>query len=385
VNVPNDDAHRHIYARVKARIDAGATKQTELLNRVNAMVIRDKLVDPKKMVFDGGSAMQLKIGYCVTSHPSEWFDVHRHALSQLCQKVKIPAAIVTELNRFQDGDDKPEWGYQELAQILNTFYANKTFKERGGRGVAFLHRLVGTELRGFLSRRFNRHLASAVLLDAFIDACDRVTAAPIEATITAVKVMLKCYQPFVYEPIPGEYICLGAEWSNSDFGSGRMQVCTTVWRVTSDTYATLDHSISRVHIGSVIEDSDVEMSDETAYKEAEAQASAINDTVCKQLSKDSVENLLYAIEAAHSEDIPWARLRSELSRFMSKKEVDGIKDLLNQGILDLPPVRQLGQEKVANRWWASNAVAWLANKTEDLDRKAELEHQAGALLDIKEE
>jgi hypothetical protein len=385
MNVPSDAAHQHLYQRVKRRLDDGAAKQNELLTKVNAMVIRDKLVAPRSAVFEVHDG-EMKIGYVKGGPPQEWFKIHRHAMSQLAQKVRVAAAHVTECSVSENNEDPPQWGLHHLANTFNTFFTHKKFRERAkDKEVAFLHRLVDNELRGFLSRRFNRHLASAILLDAFIDACDRVSAAPIEANISPVKVFLKCYQPFIYEPVQGEFICLGAEWSNSDFGSGRMQVCTTIWRVTSDTYSTLDHSISKVHIGSIIEESDIEMSEETAHKEAEAQASAINDAVSTQLSPNSTEKVLNAIAAAHAEDIPWAKLKGQLSRFMSKKEVENIKDLLTGDVFDLPPVRKLGPEKVANKWWTSNAIAWLANKTDDTDRRAELEHHAGALLTVQED
>jgi len=150
-----------------------------------------------------------------------------------------------------------------------------------------------------------------------------------------------------------------------------------------DRFTVLDHVISRVHIGSVIEESDIDMSEETSKKEAETQALAIRDSVVGQLSVESVERLLGAVKEAHEAQIPWHQLRGQLSRFLSKKDVESLQELLKEENFDLPEIPKIDGEKVPTKWWASSALSWLANRTDDPEKKLDLQHAAGSYLEVK--
>jgi len=372
--VPNDKENARLYARMKARLEVGEAEQEKLIARVAATVIRDKLVPPSATNFSTNLALgQLLIGY---GKEDKLFSIHKHAFTQLVQKVGVP---VVYANQLRDGGD---WKLDLLSTILNRTYHLTEFNDRGG-APKFLHRIVGTELRGFLSRRFNRHIASAPLLRSFIDTCSVAGAIPLDATASDIKVALKCMLPYIFEPVPGEYVGVGVEWSNSDFGAGRMQVALSLWMPRGDRFTVLDHVISRVHIGSVIEESDIDMSEETSKKEAETQALAIRDSVVGQLSVESVERLLGAVKEAHEAQIPWHQLRGQLSRFLSKKDVESLQELLKEENFDLPEIPKIDGEKVPTKWWASSALSWLANRTDDPEKKLDLQHAAGSYLEVK--
>jgi hypothetical protein len=373
----NDRENLRLYNRVKARVEQGISQQDRLLEKVAAMVIRDKLVAPTAMRFFS-LGDQLRMSYGTKNvGPEGSLTIHKHAITQLAGKVNLP---ITYVNYLQSKTEP--WKMEMLAHILDGSYANTKFPDRAG-NPKFLHRIVGNELRGFLSRRFNRHIASAPLLRSFIESCTQVGAVPFDATVSDIKVALKCLLPHVFEPVKGEYLCVGVEWSNSDFGAGRMQVALSMWMPQGDRFTVLDHVISRVHIGSVIEETDVDISDETARKEAEAQASAIRDSVVGQLSSESVDRLLNAVEMAHTENIPWHSLKGQLSRFLGKKDVETLQSLLEDDVLDLPAVHSVEGVKTPTKWWAAQALSWLANRTEDAEKKLELQHAAGSFLEVK--
>jgi hypothetical protein len=368
--------NERVYARLQSRVAVGVKEQKALIDRVVAMVIRDKLVAPSAMKFD------VVDGHLSLVYPNERCTIHRHALNQLAAKVELPMGYVSKLN---DGPQPDSWTWKRelLAHNLRELYSKTSFYDKGG-SPKFLHRIVGTELRGFLSRRFNRHLASAPLLRSFLDTCQEVGAEPVEAIATDVRLGMRCFLPYIFEPLPGEYIAVGADWSNSDFGAGRLSVSICLWMAASDRSAVLDKAISRVHIGSVIEDADIEMSDDTYLKEAETQAMAIADTVRSQLSVESVERLLEAVVLAREEEIPWYRLRGQLARFLNKKEMESLKQCLDDEVIDLPPVGKDDQGRpLANAYWAMAALSKLASKTDDQDRKIELQHAAGSLIQVK--
>lgn len=371
-----DSKYGRIFHKLKERLELGEREQQLLINAVSALVIRDKLVPPTGMLFSRIEHSNLVgISY---DHSDKVHKIHRHALGQLAAKVGFPVTYVNVLQRASDND----WRTDLLAYNLNTLFHNETFKDRAG-NPRFLHRIVGDELRGFLSRRFNRHIASAPLLRSYLAACQHVGAVPCESTASDIRLALKCMLPSVFEVTPGQFVCVGVEWANSDFGAGRMQVALSVWIPQGDRFTVLDHVLSRVHIGSVIEDSDIELSDETAQKESEAQSSAIRDAVIGQLAPDSVDRLLNGIRMAHEEEIPWDKLKGQLARYAARADIDNLQQLLDDKSVDLPPISRDGAEIIPTKWWACNALAYLANRTNDPEKKLELQHAAGSFIEVK--
>lgn len=372
--------------RLHNRLPKGAAEERALLGTVSKMVIRDKLVPPKKMEFILSSAGESPCGMVRIARVDLYYGdvdgaicrIHHHALSQLCARAGIPMTYVNTLNVVDKG-----WKLELLRHNLNELFHQPEFKERGGEATRYLHRIVDGELRGFLSRRYNRHLSSAPLLRAFSEVCNFLGAKPIEATSTPVRFALKCLLPFVFEAYPGEYVSFGVEWANSDFGAGKQTVSQIIWRVSSGSTAVLDEGISRVHLGSIIEDSDIEMSEETAHKEVEAHKSAIVDTVKTQLSEKTIDRMLLAVRMAHEQKIPWTKLRGQLSRVLSKADVNWMQSVLDdkgETIIDLPQVSFEGSERVPNAYWASSCLSVIAQKTGDVDYRLELQREAGRLL-----
>lgn len=362
-------------ARMEARFKLGAAEERTLIENIAKTVIVDKLVPPKMMGFQALEG-RLFIRY---EGLEGQFGVHPHALSQLCEKVKpsLPAKYVRGLLGMDGRGDL-------LSYSLEYLFNTDDWVEKSGQSQRFLHRLVGNELRGFLSRRFNRHLASAPLLRAFLDECKAHGAKPVEGKSTHVLHTLKCMTPTVFEVFPGEYVCVGVEWGNSDFGSGRLKVCQTVWRVNPGTAAVLDISSGGRHVGALIEESDVEMSDETAQKEVAAQQSYVRDLVRGYLTEASINRLLQALRVAHTQAIPWNLLLKRIE-FLHKSELELLEGNLTGKagitILDLPPVSYNEDgTRAPNAYWASSALGAIAAKVDDTDRRMELQREAGKLL-----
>jgi hypothetical protein len=377
----------HAATILSGRIERGAVEERRLVQLVAASIPRDRIWPPSGLVFDpqmddmGGLTLSYRRPDG-TSHEED-VRIHRHALNQLAKAVNFDMRTV---GRWLDstGTEELIWRRELLAHVLNTLYRKEKFVERGGRSPAFLHRIVGRELRGFLSRSYGRHLASKPMLDAFLASCNKVGARPVETVASDVRFSLKCFKNVVFDQVPGEYVAVGVSWANSDFGAGKMSVSLVLMRVASGTSVTLSDEISKVHLGSIIEESDIELSDETAAKEVEAQASAINDTVTQLLSDAYVARLLSAMEAAHREEIPWHKLKGQLKDVLkSKEDLAKVEALLDAGsMVDLPPIGTGKDGKpLPTRWWASSVVSMLAGQAADEERKFELQRQAGVLLD----
>ena len=360
------------------RFPAGKLQEDALVAEVARTIIIDRLVPMERMSVYVTEGSHLQVRY----DGQQAVTVHRHALGQMCQKAKLPMNYCNSLLQPERAEEKMSSLYL-LSYNLRELFQMKDFRDRSGEPARFLHRIVGTELRGFLSSRFNRHLASQPLLKAFRDACEAAGARPIEATTSAVRCSLKCLLPRVFEAFPGEHVGIGVEWSNSDFGAGKLSVCQTIWRVKTGTAAVLDEALGRVHLGSVITDSDLEMSDDTLRAEVVAQSSAIRDAVQQQLSEKTVERILIALRTAHEKQIPWTKVRGRLMGVLTKSEMTWLQQAVDKGddIVELPPISWTpDQERVPNLYFVAGALSHIASRSEDADKKLAIQQEAGKFL-----
>jgi hypothetical protein len=389
--------------RLNHRFRLGEGEQARLVQQVADLHIRDKLMYPQAMVFvcPPGKSDVVLVHYAslvqlreqLGRMPSEQeiekdalgregYRIHPHALGQVCGVAGFPRLYARRLRKGKN------WEKILLHHNLNELMHRGDYLDRRKQKAKFLQRIVGTgagsELRGFLSRNFNRHLASLPLLRGFMFACKEVDAQPIEATTSAVRFSLKCFLPHVFEPVDGEFVTFGVTWSNSDFGSGRMKVALSAMRISSGTLSVLEDSLSRVHIGSIIEESDLTLSEEAMAKEVDAQVTMIRDVVKQQLSPEPVNRLCDAIRIAHETQVPWHKIKGELGKILQKKELEAVEELLKKGvddIEDLPPAGvATNGDPIATRWWASNVVSWMADKEQNPDRKSDLQTLAGTVL-----
>lgn len=361
--------------RLETRFKLGEREQQQLLQRVAKQVITDRLVPPHRMFFLWGGG-GLRVAYGDAS--KEYMPIHGHALTQMCAVAGITKIYV---NRLLKGE---RWERELLEHNMNELFHKGKYLDRRKQPSKFLSRSVDNQVRGFLSRSFNRNLASAPLLRSFIQACDQAGAKPAEAGSSPIHFSLKYFLPLVFEPVDGEFVTVGSTWSNSDFGSGRMRVAMSAMRISSGTTSILEDAISRVHIGSIIQESDIELSNEASQKELAAQQAAVKSAVQELLQPENVNRLLTLIRMAHEEQVPWHKLKDELGKLLQKKELDTVEEMLRSNaddIIDLPqPSFDDDGEPVANRWWASNALSHLAAKEGNAERKKDLQLGAGTLL-----
>jgi len=369
----------------------GARQQKVVIERVMKMVIVDRLVDPRAMEFTMRQD-QLRLNYDRSFTKKAPFDVslHNHAINQLCAVAEVPKLYVNRLLSGCVGMDH-QVRYSLLRTILNTHFRKGMYFDRRGNSAQFLHRIVqkgdrfdDDRLCGFLSRSFNHRIQTAPLMKAFVEQSAQFQAGPVEAFASDTRLVLKSVLPHVFEPVPGEYVGLGATFANSDFGAGKLKVAHFVMRVSSGTTSVLDESLSRVHLGSIIQDSDIDLSDATSKDEMKAMEGAVRDAVNGMFEFKAIERALKAIEYAHQKEIPWHKLKGMLSKVLRKDEIGTVEQLLKGGIsdvVDLPnPAQDPDNNPVATGWWASNLVGWMAVKEKDPDRKSDLQELGGELL-----
>lgn len=378
-----DEASNAARARVKAYITVGAEEQKKLIEYCTNNIPRDRYVpmEPEFMQFSAEHLDALSPLTIVYNNKGEFqpHKIHAHVIGQLCDLYGMPRAYASKLNEAS----KDKWKRRLLAINFNTLFMHQKFTNRKKQSAKFLHRLVGNELRAVLTQSYNRHLLSATMLQPFLSAIKEVGVEPAKATITDMRVHLQCYLPYVFEPIKGEYVALGTAWSNSDFGQGKLKISHTILRLNGMGNLVTDDAFSRVHLGSVVEDSDLTLDDEVARKELETVSAATKSAVREAMKPEQVQKILAAIAAAHEEKIPWENLKNNLSKFLSKKEIITVENYIKEQIQDLPPAGfdRHGQPLLSG-WWGASVLAHLSEKAADAGEGMRLKQAAGTFLKL---
>jgi hypothetical protein len=91
------------------------------------------------------------------------------------------------------------------------------------------------------------------------------------------------------------------------------------------------------------------------------------------LGPAKVESMLASIKAAHEAKIDWKSASARLSKALTKSELKAVGDAFgSEDVINLPAEKTL--------WRVSNAISWIAGKTESEDRRLELQRLAGQVL-----
>jgi hypothetical protein len=356
-------------AKMDEKIATGKASAVALYEKVHAAVPVDAIARGQALDFGVGhemSNLQMRIG-----RAAEPFSVHRHALGQIAEKANIPSRYLGELTTGE------EWKRQLAARILNEHFHNETHARSEDQSQnRHLVRAVNGEVRGFLSDKYRR-LDSIPLLEAFAEACTELRAIPVEGTVTDTRVALKAFLPLVFEPVPNEVMCLGVEWSNSDFGAGKHALRAFVFRLWCANGAVMEDALSQVHLGGRLADN-IEFSNRTYQADTRAQVLALGDIVRGTLGPKNVHQLLATIKAADEKRVEWRSVSTLLGKKLLKEELKSVRDAFeSEDVINLPAARSV--------WRVSNAISWIAGKTEDQDRKLDLQRLAGAVIHGKTE
>lgn len=220
-------AGREILGR---KVQEGLASAKATMEHVHAAIPTDAIVAGPAFGFHSSPGLALTFGSNVDART-----IHNHALSQMAQTAGVPGAYLAEL-----ASSTHLWQRELATRTLSEFFAKGEPSRK-----RYLARSVGAQVRGVLSDRFRR-LDSRPLLDAFAETCQEIGAVPIEGHATDLRVAVKALLPVVFEPVPGEVLCLGVEWGNSDFGAARHSVRAFIYRLWCANGATMEDGKSVV-------------------------------------------------------------------------------------------------------------------------------------------
>jgi len=342
--------------KLEAQIEAGRASALALFEKVQREVPEDRIANTHGFRFDlqGEQTLVLQTG----DNPQQ--TVHHHALHQILERVGIPRAYATSLS------ERGPWGAELLVQNLNRLYEGDAAKRA-------LVRAIGSQVRAVLSDKFRR-LDSRPLLDAFAEGCQEIGAVPIEGTGGDTRVAIKALIPQVFEPVPGEVLAFGLQWSNSDFGNGANSVRGFILRLACLNGMTMEEALREIHLGRKLSD-DVAFSSETYRLDTATTVSAMRDVIRGSLAPAKIDQQMEIIRrAAGAEVDPRAAFATMQRNYgLLKAEVEAVRETYNNGgVEQLPPGNSM--------YRMSNAISWIAKSAETPERRLELEQVAGEVL-----
>jgi hypothetical protein len=341
---------------LEKRITTGRQAAVGVYKAVQANVPVDALVRGKALQFvpdERERFQRLTVKFDNTE-----YGIDRHALGQLSSRAGIPGSYLAGL-AAESG-----WQRELAADILNRHYHDGATNNR------FLVRSIGDNVRGVLSDHYRR-LDSRPLLDAFVDCCKKVGAVPIDGVMSTTRVSFKALIPEVFEPAPGEVIAFGLEWHNSDYGNGAHTLRPYILRPWCLNGATMENALSQVHLGGRLSE-EFEMSERTYELDTATSVSALRDIVQGVFAPPRINAMCEAIRTANEKNIDWKNLKGSLAKRLLKGELEAAEAAFDSSdVINLPAGKTM--------WRASNAISWIAGKTEDADRRLDLERLAGEL------
>ena len=351
---------RHL---MEQKIETGRASAAALYERVHSSVPADAVVRGRGMKF-GYDLLQP--GITVEAGGSA-MTVHQNALQQMASKAGIPGKFLTDL-----GAAPEPWKRELAARTLGDFFGRTVVHQVDDLSTTrHLIRSVNGQVRACLSDRYRR-LDSRPLLEAFAESCQALGVVPVEGTATDTRVALKAYLPIVFEPVPNEVMCLGVEWANSDFGRGTHALRMFIFRLWCSNGATMEDAMSQVHLGGRLAET-VEFSDRTYALDTRTSVSALRDVVAGSLGPRGVDTVLDTIRAADAKKVDWKQVSTQLGKKLLKEELKSVRDAFDSDdCINLPAAKSV--------WRVSNAISWIAGKTEDADRKLDLQRIAGAII-----
>ncbi len=236
--------------------------------------------------------------------PEGNFNLHGNAISQISEKMGIPAKYLRELSA---GD---VWQKQLCATILNE---HSGWTER----TRVLIRAVGMEVRGVLSDSYRR-LNSVDILTAFIREAGGQGAVVSDAYMNDTKVWCETILPTPIE-IPTRkngtvIIFAGARFSTSDYGNGSVDMRSFLLNGACLNGMVRESVMRQIHLGGRLPES-LSLSQKTYELDTQTTVSAVSDLTKGLYSKDTIMQKAIEIQGASEIDVDFDR---ELKNLVQK-------------------------------------------------------------------
>jgi hypothetical protein len=346
-------------------LTTGRAGATNVIQRVMSEVPVDQLAKAATLrvqIADDGRRPHLTM-------PGDTRPLHRHAFDQLAERAGLPRAYANALleaapDMGPDGSTPDPW----RARLLEHAFAQHLQHSED----RYLVRSVDGIAKGVLSDRFKRY-DSRPLLEAFAQGCEQVGAVPVDGVGGEVRLAVRAIIPTVLEPVPGEYVTLGLEWRNSDFGAGAYAINAYLLRCACLNGVVVSREVRAVHVGGRLDESTL-WSDRTKDLDLRTLVSQTRDAVAGLLGEKGREELFASVQRAHAAAITPEAAKARLTKKLTKAETGSVIEAFQgDDVVNLPPVQ--------SRYRLSQAISWLANREgTSEERRLELQTVAGDVM-----
>ena len=348
-------------SKLEALIERGRSRASNVIDHVMRNQPTDRLARGETLQFRAADNLS-EILMTVPDREQGTIEqsLHRNAVYQMAQATDMPVKFIDSLQSVAD-----PWGRQLLAHNLQTVF-NRRFQKKH-----YLLRSLQQEVRGFLSDSYRR-IDSRPIVEAFATAVQEKGALPYEGYVTDTKIAIQAIMPEVYEPVPGEVVAFGLSLENSDFGNGALSLRAYLLRIWCTNLAITQEEMRQVHLGKRLDESMV-YSQRTYELDAQTTVSALRDVIQKQLNAGQLQQQMDLIRQANDKTVDSAQARELLRKALQKNEADPVIEAYNSlDTVNMPAGNTI--------WRLSNAISWVAGKTEDAERKLEISKVAGQIL-----
>lgn len=296
--------------------------------------------------------------------PEGNFNLHGNAISQISEKMGVPAKYLRELSA---GD---AWQKQLCATILNEHsgWTNRT---------RVLIRAVGMEVRGVLSDSYRR-LNAVDILTAFIKEARNRGAVVSDAYMNDTKVWCETILPTPIE-IPTRkngtvIIFAGARFSTSDYGNGSVDMRAFLLNGACLNGMVRESVMRQVHLGRCLPDS-IDLSKKTYELDTRTTVSAVTDLTRGLYSRDNIMQKAIEIQGASEIDVDFDKeLKGLVQRgALLKNEGREVEKLLMNNNPDD------GVTGGATLWKLTQGITAFAREQEP-ERSRELHEISGQLM-----
>ncbi len=293
--------------------------------------------------------------------------IHNNALLQMGNKLNIPTKYV------KDMANGSEWQKNLIGDVLSEHFVNHKEHTR------FLLRSVHGELRAFLSDKYRR-LNSQEILANFIKSIRTQNAVIYDMYTSDIKNYINAIHPEVFT-IPttnnGEItVVFGMRIANSDFGAAAFDIRSYMMQVVCLNGMVGETLTRQVHLGRKLPD-ELVISQETYEKDTATQISLTNDMVKQLFSKDHIEQKAIEIQEASAMTInieAEIKKLTKISNPLRKEESETLRTIF----MDNNP--NDGVQGGSSLFKLVQGVSALGHKTDNNDRKKDLEEISGKLM-----
>lgn len=347
------------YDRLSGQIAQGKAKMIDMLTYLDEHQPEDAIVPASVLQFsDAYNSDEMRVTFGDST-----LGLHRHAMVQAAERAGMPSAA--RVLDWADKNDTREW----LANILTTRLAEQSDRR-------FLLRAVSGQVRGFLSDRFRR-LDSRPIVDALLtEAVTGYGAMPIETHVGDTRVHFKMLLPRIFEPVPGELMCFGLTFKNSDYGQGKLDVTGFVLRLVCLNGMLGTSAFNQVHLGGRLTE-EIEFSQRTYELDTETTVSAVRDVTQKVLAPASIEQHCLRIQEASKEDgfNASAAIKALTGKKLTKADANRVTELYTSADIEMMPQGR-------SPYRLAQAIALFAHESDDKERALELEQMAGEMAGV---